>query len=62
LFALGAVPLLGELVSIAVALWILVTGIVAIRQALDFGTGRAIATAVLGFIPYVILAAVLRPG
>lgn len=62
LFALGVIPLLGGLISIAVGLWILVTGIVAIRQALDFGTGRAIATAVLGFIPYVILAAMLRPG
>lgn len=62
LFALGVIPLVGGLVSIAVGLWILVTGIVAIRQALDFGTGRAIATAILGFIPYVILAAILRPG
>lgn len=62
LFALGAIPLLGGLVSIAVGVWILITGIVAIRQALDFGTGRAIATAILGFIPYVILVAVLRPG
>jgi hypothetical protein len=62
LFALGVIPLVGGLVSIAVGLWILVTGIVAIRQALDFGTGRAIATAIIGFIPYVILAAVLRPG
>jgi hypothetical protein len=62
LFALGVIPLFGGLISIAVGLWILVTGIVAIRQALDFGTGRAIATAILGFIPYVILAAMLRPG
>jgi hypothetical protein len=62
LFALGVIPLLGGLITIAVGLWILVTGIVAIRQALDFGTGRAIATALLGFIPYVMLAAMLRPG
>lgn len=62
LFALGVIPLIGGLISIAVGLWILVTGIVAIRQALDFGTGRAVATAILGFIPYVILAAMLRPG
>jgi len=62
LFALGVIPLLGGLITIAVGLWILVTGIVAIRQALDFGTGRAIATAILGFIPYVMLAAMLRPG
>jgi hypothetical protein len=62
LFALGVIPLIGGLIKIVVGLWILVTGIVAIRQALDFGTGRAIATAILGFIPYVIVAAMLRPG
>jgi hypothetical protein len=33
---------------------------VAIRQALDFGTGRAIATAVLGAIPYIVLATLVR--
>lgn len=60
LFLLGIVPMLGWLISLAVGLWILVTGIVAIRQALDFGTGRAIATALLGFIPYAILGALLR--
>jgi hypothetical protein len=62
LFALGVIPLIGEGIKIAVGLWILVTVVVAIRQALDFGTGRAIATAILGFIPFVILVAVLRPG
>lgn len=60
LFLLGIIPLLGWLIALVVGLWILVTGIVAIRQALDFGTGRAIATALLGFIPYAILGALLR--
>ncbi|MGH7446909.1 MAG: YIP1 family protein [Longimicrobiales bacterium] len=60
LFVLGGIPLLGAIVGFAVGLWILVTGVVAIRQALDFGTGRAIATALLGFIPYALLAVLLR--
>ncbi|HEX2167116.1 MAG TPA: YIP1 family protein [Longimicrobiales bacterium] len=60
LFLLGIIPLLGSLVVVIVGLWLLVTGVVAIRQALDFGTGRAIATALLGFIPYIILRAILQ--
>ena len=60
LFLLGIIPLLGSLVVILVGIWILVTGVVAIRQALDFGTGRAIATALLGFIPYALLRAFLH--
>ena len=60
LFVLGIVPLLGSVVVVIVGLWLLVTGVVAIRQALDFGTGRAIATALLGFIPYIIMRALLH--
>ncbi len=33
---------------------LLIAGIIGIRQALDFGTGRAILTALLGFVPYII--------
>jgi hypothetical protein len=49
------VPGLGILVLPFVGIWMLFTGVVAIRQALDFGTGRAIATALLGLIPYALL-------
>src|SRR3954470_18766962 len=47
---LGIIPFLGRLVVFAVAIWQLVTAIVAIRQALDFDTGKAIATAVIAWI------------
>ncbi len=40
-----------------VGIWMLVTGIVAIRQALDFGTGKALLTAWLGWLPAQILMA-----
>jgi hypothetical protein len=55
LAVLGVVPLLGGLVRLAVFGWLLVAGIVAIRQALDFTTGRAIATALLGWLAMLLL-------
>lgn len=62
LFVLGAIPLVGIVIAPLVGIWLLITGVVAIRQALDFGTGRAIATAVLGFIPYAVLRYMLGAG
>jgi hypothetical protein len=41
-------------VHAAVGIWMLVAGIIAIRQALDFSTGRAILTAIIGWIPLAI--------
>ncbi|MEX2571213.1 MAG: YIP1 family protein [Gemmatimonadota bacterium] len=62
LYVFGIIPLFGGLLRAAVAIWILIAGIIAIRQALDFGTGRAVATAVLGWlaiaIPVAVMAAV----
>jgi hypothetical protein len=54
LLILGIIPVLGGVVSMVVGIWMLVAGIIAIRQALDFGTGRAILTALLGWIPMAI--------
>jgi hypothetical protein len=56
LYGLRAIPVLDAPVRAIVAAWKLVAVIVAIRQALDFGTGKAIATALLGFVVYVGLA------
>ncbi len=50
LLVLGILPVLGWLAGIVVAFWLLVTGIVAIRQALDFTTGKAILTAIIGWV------------
>lgn len=52
LYVLGIIPFLGGIITFIVAIWILVAGIVAIRQALDVSTGRAIVTAVLGWLVY----------
>jgi hypothetical protein len=56
---LRLVPVLNGPVLHIVRLWKLVAAIVALRQALDVGTARAIVTAALGFIAYVALAAAL---
>ena len=50
LYVLAIVPLVGGLVRVIVLVWLLVAGIIAIRQALDFSTGKAILTALLGWV------------
>ncbi|NIR45708.1 MAG: hypothetical protein GWN99_15010 [Gemmatimonadetes bacterium] len=52
---LGIVPILGWLASIAAGLWMLVCGVVAIRQALDFTTGKAIGTVLIGWVAMMLL-------
>lgn len=59
LYILGIIPLLGGLVSFVVWIWMLVAGVIAIRQALDFSTGKAILTAILGMIAYILVGAIL---
>ena len=54
------VPVVGELIALIAFFWVLIAGIIAIRQALDFGTGRAILPAVLGFIPWLIAMALVE--
>jgi hypothetical protein len=59
LLVLAAIPLLGWLIRFIVAIWMLIAVIIAIRQALDFSTGKAIGTALLGWIAMLVLASVL---
>jgi hypothetical protein len=64
LHVLGLIPILGGLIRFGVAIWVLIAGIIAIRQALDISTGKAILTAALGWLvitlPLAIVAAVAR--
>lgn len=62
LLILGIVPVLGGIVGAIVGIWLLVTGIVAIRQALDFDTGKAILTAFLGWLVAVAIPAIVIGG
>lgn len=59
LLLLAIIPLVGWLVRLVVAIWLLVAGVIAIRQALDFSTGKAILTALLGWIAAVALSFLL---
>ena len=63
---LAFIPCLGPLAALVGALWALVTGVVAVRQALDFDTGKAILTVIIGwvivFIITVVVSVVLGAG
>ncbi len=59
LAVLAIIPGLGWIVGLVLSIWLLVAGIIAIRQALDFSTGKAVATAVLGWLAMVIPFALL---
>ena len=61
LLVLGAIPILGDLVSLGVSIWMLVAMVVAVRQALDFkSTGRAVGVCLLGWVAYVFVVVALR--
>ena len=53
------IPILGGLIGIVVLIWQLMATIVAMRQALDIDTGKAVLTALIGMIPAAFLSLVL---
>ncbi len=52
---LSFIPILGGIIVFIALIWSLVAMVVAVRQALDFSTGRAIATCIVGFFVLVII-------
>jgi hypothetical protein len=52
---LSFIPIVGGIISLVVFFWLLAAGIIAVRQALDFSTGKAIMTAVIGWIGLLIV-------
>lgn len=53
------IPILGWLIQIGVALWLLMTMIIGVRQALDFrSTSRALGVVLVGWVFYIVLLAV----
>ena len=58
LMILGIIPFLGTPITALVALWMLVAGFIAVRQALDFGNGKTLATVLVGWLCYTVLAVV----
>jgi hypothetical protein len=56
---LGIIPLLGWLVGLIVFFWFIAAAIVALKEAFEFDTGRAIGTGILALIGIVIVDIVL---
>jgi hypothetical protein len=53
---LGAIPFIGLLISLALAIWMLIAMVVAVRQALDYrSTGRAVIVCLIGWIVNLII-------
>ncbi len=50
LYLLAILPIVGWAIRLVLPFWMLAAGIIAIRQALDFSTGKAVITAVLGWL------------
>ncbi|SRR5690606_17580447 len=59
LLVLAWIPLLGWLIAVAVGIWVLVATIIAIRQSMELTTGRAIGTAVIAWLIYIIVNALI---
>jgi hypothetical protein len=59
LMVLVIIPVVGIIVGLAVFIWLLFTTVIAIRQALDFDTWRAIATAVVSLLAQVVIYSVV---
>lgn len=55
----GLLPVLGVMALFVVAIWQAIAGVVAIRQALDFSTGKAIVTALISFLVVAVVMMVL---
>ncbi|MBM4445203.1 MAG: hypothetical protein FJ020_07870 [Chloroflexi bacterium] len=53
------IPYLGGLIAFVAFVWSLIAGIIAVRQALDFSTWRAIGTCIVGWILYILLVALV---
>ncbi len=53
------IPFVGVIISFLVWIWMLVAMVIAVRQALDFTTGRAIGTVLVGGVVYLFVALII---
>lgn len=56
---LGIIPLLGWVVGLVVFFWFLAASIVALREAFEFDTGRAVATGLIALVGIIVVDIVL---
>ncbi len=59
LLVLAVIPFFGWLIQVVAGLWALAAAVVAIRQALDVSTGKAILTGILGVLSWALIGAAL---
>ncbi len=59
LLVLGIIPVIGLLIWPVVFVWWVIATVIAIRQALDFDTWRAIATAVVSVLPTLVVLSIV---
>ncbi|UCH01506.1 MAG: YIP1 family protein [Candidatus Bathyarchaeota archaeon] len=59
LLVFSFIPILGGVISFAVWVWGLMAMVVAVQQALDFSTGKAVLTCIVGWIAALILLAII---
>lgn len=52
---LSFIPCAGGVIALVGAIWSLVAGVIAVRQALDFDTGKAVVTVIIGWIIVLII-------
>ena len=56
---LSFIPCVGAIISLVASLWSLVAGIFAIREALDFDTGKAVITAIIGWLVIFVISLII---
>jgi hypothetical protein len=56
---LSFIPCVGALAGIVAAIWALSAGVIAVRQALDFDTGKAVITVIIGWVIVFIISMVV---
>ena len=59
LLILSFIPILGGFISFVVWIWGLAAMVIAVRQALDFATGKAVLTCIVGWIAGLVLIVVI---
>ncbi len=49
------IPFIGGVIAFVAFVWTLIAGVIAVRQALDFSTWRAIGTVIVGWLIYILI-------
>ncbi len=53
--AVAIIPIVGRLAQLVIGVWLFATTIVAVRQALDVTTGKAVLTALIGGVAFAVV-------